>query len=79
MGSKAEYEARKAERNARFEHLSDHDARELDTMALMDRLVTALENIGEGLQLWTTSAKPHKRKPRTTQSGEPSGRPLDGK
>lgn len=50
MTPKEQYEERKKQRGARREHLSDHEARELDTMDLMDRMVTAFEDIGDGLQ-----------------------------
>lgn len=50
MTPKEQYEKRKAERNARREHLSDHEARDIDMLDLMDRLVTSFETIGDGLQ-----------------------------
>jgi len=50
MTPKEQYEKRKRQRNARKEHLSDQEARELDHMDLFDRLVTSFETIGDGLQ-----------------------------
>jgi hypothetical protein len=51
MGSKAEYEARKAERKVRRETAacqSDKDSAEM--MEMMDRFVTAIERIADAME-----------------------------
>jgi hypothetical protein len=45
MTPKEAYEKRKLERNARREHLADHEQRELDVQDMLDRFVTAVERI----------------------------------
>lgn len=49
MSSKAEYEKRKAERNARREHLNERDQQNIDMENQIDRLVTAFERIADAL------------------------------